>query len=237
MEKNSLREAWRKLDGNGKRMVIREYLSRVVILLILFLISGNWNWLGAWITFAFALVSIILVHLIVVRANPDLYNERGAKHSDTKKWDTVLLPLYGLCGYLVLIIPSIDERLHWSDLPSYFVGAGIVFMIFSCMITTTAMRSNAFFSATVRIQPERGQTVVDQGPYRIIRHPGYLGGILFYIGCGFLLDSVWTFIPIALIMLILSIRTNLEDNTLQQELPGYKEYTQKVRFRLFPRIW
>ena len=121
MEKNSHQEAWQKLDVNGKRMVIREYLSRVVILLILFVISGNWTWLGAWITFAFALVSIILVHSIVVRANPDLYNERGAKHSDTKKWDTVLLPLYGLCGYLVLIIPSIDERLHWSDLPSYFV--------------------------------------------------------------------------------------------------------------------
>ena len=237
MQKNTIREAWEQLDSGGRNMIIREYLSRVVMLLMLFLISGNWSWLGAWIMLFFALFSIILIHLIVVKPNPGLYNERGAKHSNTKKWDTILLPIYGLCGYLVLIIASLDERFQWSALPAYFIGVGIFFMILTCVITTTAMYSNAFFSSTVRIQAERGQTVVDQGPYRIVRHPGYLGGICFYFGCGFLLNSIWVFIPIVLIILILSIRIRLEENTLQNELPGYKEYMQKVRYRLFPGIW
>ncbi len=237
MQKNSIREAWKQLNSAGRSMILREYFSRVVMLLMLFLISGNWSWPGAWIMLFFALLSIILIHLIVVRPNPDLYNERGTKHSDTKRWDMVLLPIYGISGYLVLIIASLDERYQWSTLPAYFIIPGILFVILACVITTTAMYSNAFFSSTVRIQAERGQTVVDQGPYRIVRHPGYLGGICFNIGCGFLLNSIWAFIPILLVILILSIRIRLEENTLLNELPGYKEYTQKVRYRLFPGIW
>ena len=237
MQKNSIREACKKLDSGGRRMIIREYLSRVVMLLMLFLISGNWSWSGAWIMLFFALLSIILIHLIVVRPNPDLYNERGAKHNNTKRWDAILLPIYGISGYMVLIIASYDERFQWSALPAYSIGVGIVFMVLACVITTTAMYSNAFFSSTVRIQSERGQTVVDQGPYRIVRHPGYLGGICFYIGCGFLLNSIWAFIPIVLTTLILCIRIKFEEKTLKEELPGYKEYMQKVRFRIFPGIW
>lgn len=237
MQKNTIREAWEQLDSAGRIMILREYSSRVFMLLMLFLISGNWSWLGAWIMLFFALLSIILIHLLVVRINPDLYNERAAKHSNTKKWDTILLPIYGLCGYMVLIIASLDERFQWSAMPSYFIGIGTAFMVLACVLTTTAMYSNAFFSSTVRIQAERGQTVVDQGPYSIVRHPGYLGGICFYIGCGFLLNSIWAFIPILLVILILCFRIRLEENTLLNELPGYKAYTQKVRYRLFPGIW
>jgi len=237
MKKNTIREAWKKLNPAGRKLILREYLSRIVMLLMLFLISGNWGWMGAWIVIFFATLSVILIHWFVVRPNPALYNERGTKHNNTKSWDTLLLPLYSLFGYLILITAAVDERFQRSALPTWWMGVGVLFMSLACLLTTTAMYSNPFFSSTVRIQSERGQTVVDRGPYKIVRHPGYLGGISFYLACGFLLNSSWAFIPVGLTIFILCIRAGLEDNTLQKELPGYQKYSQRVHFRLFPGIW
>jgi protein-S-isoprenylcysteine O-methyltransferase Ste14 len=110
-------------------------------------------------------------------------------------------------------------------------------MLLTGLVTTSAMRANQFFSSTVRIQHERGQHVINKGPYAIIRHPGYLGGSLFYLGTFFILDSIWVLLPVALTIIVLIIRTKLEDDTLQRELNGYKEYTRKVRYRLIPGIW
>lgn len=237
MEKNTIPQAWQKLNKAGRKMILREYASRVVMLLILFLLSRNWEWIGAWILIFFAVLSIILVHLLVVKPNPDLYNERGAKHDDTKSFDKILLPLYSICGYAILIVAALDERFQWSDLSSVFILFGILFMILACIFTTAAMHANPFFSSTVRIQSERSQIVINQGPYAIVRHPGYLGGIFFYLGSGCLLGSLWALIPMFLTIAILCLRTKLEDDTLQSELEGYRDFTTTTRYRLFPGIW
>jgi protein-S-isoprenylcysteine O-methyltransferase Ste14 len=99
------------------------------------------------------------------------------------------------------------------------------------------MGANAFFSAVVRIQTDRGHQVADRGPYRFIRHPGYLGAIAFSLGVPLLLESWWALIPGLMSVILFLVRTHLEDQTLQEELPGYSEYAQKVRFRLFPGFW
>jgi protein-S-isoprenylcysteine O-methyltransferase Ste14 len=100
-----------------------------------------------------------------------------------------------------------------------------------------ALMENRFFSGVVRIQKERGHHVVSTGPYSWMRHPGYAGALLVYFGTPILLDSLWTYLPVAFISIVLLIRTDLEDRALKHELPGYKEYTQKTRFRLLPGIW
>jgi protein-S-isoprenylcysteine O-methyltransferase Ste14 len=96
---------------------------------------------------------------------------------------------------------------------------------------------NRFFSAVVRIQTDRGQTVVDSGPYRFVRHPGYLAGILVALAFPIMMGSWWAYIPVAMMCVLVIARTALEDKTLINELPGYSEYTHKTRYRLFPRIW
>jgi protein-S-isoprenylcysteine O-methyltransferase Ste14 len=237
IKRNSIQQTWLALNKQGRLMIVREYISRVVMALILFLISGNWRWQNAWLYFFFALGSIILVHLTVVRENPQLYNERGTRHSDTKSWDNIILPLYALGGYLVLVVAALDERYGWSDLAPAWLALGCVVMLFMEFLVITAMRANPFFSSTVRIQSERGQQVMQRGPYAIIRHPGYAGGILYYLASFGMLDSRWVLLPTLLTVSLIIARTNLEDKTLQKELDGYPAYAQKVRFRLFPGIW
>jgi protein-S-isoprenylcysteine O-methyltransferase Ste14 len=100
-----------------------------------------------------------------------------------------------------------------------------------------ALSSNAFFVATVRIQADRGQTVVSGGPYRYVRHPGYLGSILLHLGVPFLLGSLWALIPGFVAVLVMVVRTALEDRTLRAELSGYEEYAERVRYRLLPGVW
>ncbi|WP_428633738.1 methyltransferase family protein, partial [Sedimenticola sp.] len=100
-----------------------------------------------------------------------------------------------------------------------------------------ALAENAFFSSVVRIQVDRGHVVCDSGPYRFVRHPGYTGSILPLFGTVLALSSVWTVIPAVVASIITVIRTALEDRTLQDELPGYRDYVRRVRFRLFPGIY
>jgi protein-S-isoprenylcysteine O-methyltransferase Ste14 len=97
--------------------------------------------------------------------------------------------------------------------------------------------ANRFFSGMVRLQTDRGHHVISGGPYRWVRHPGYLGALLTYAAVPFLMDSWWTLIPAFLSFLVIVIRTRLEDDFLQKSLDGYKDFTQKVRYRLFPGIW
>jgi protein-S-isoprenylcysteine O-methyltransferase Ste14 len=100
-----------------------------------------------------------------------------------------------------------------------------------------AMASNAFFAEGVRIQRERGHTVTAGGPYRYVRHPGYVGAILSQAATPFLLGSAWALIPTAASAALYVARTYLEDKTLREELPGYKEYAQQIRYRLLPGVW
>ena len=100
-----------------------------------------------------------------------------------------------------------------------------------------ALAENRFFSSVVRIQTDRGHVVCDTGPYRIMRHPGYAGNILPLLGIVLALGSLWTIIPAVVALVIAIVRTALEDQTLQEELPGYREYAQRVRYRLLPGIY
>jgi protein-S-isoprenylcysteine O-methyltransferase Ste14 len=165
--------------------------------------------------------------------------ERARPHADTRKWDIVLLTLMGIFMVASYVIASLDVRWGWSSpLPFAMQLIALVVAAFGYdVLLIWAMVSNAFFVATVRIQTERRHTVVSSGPYRHVRHPGYLGTILFYLATPFMLNSLWAVIPATLAVFVLIVRTALEDRTLQIELDGYAEYAEKVPYRLLPGVW
>jgi protein-S-isoprenylcysteine O-methyltransferase Ste14 len=156
-----------------------------------------------------------------------------------KAWDKVLAPLMALSLSLPLVIVAgLDHRFGWSPaFPLWLILLGFFLIAFGYAFAVWALVENRFFSSVVRIQTDRGHVVCDSGPYRIVRHPGYAGNILPLLGIVLALSSLWTLIPAAVALVIAVIRTALEDRTLQEELPGYKEYARQVRYRLMPGIW
>jgi protein-S-isoprenylcysteine O-methyltransferase Ste14 len=141
-------------------------------------------------------------------------------------------------GFPLVIVAGLDHRFGWSPVfPLWLIVLGIFLIALGYAFSVWAFVENRFFSSVVRIQTDRGHVVCDSGPYRIVRHPGYAGNILPLLGIVLALSSLWTLIPAAVALVIAVIRTALEDRTLQDELPGYKEYARRVRYRLFPGIY
>ena len=208
--------------------------------LIPMIISSQWDWPEAW---AYAIVSsltFIISRVLAGRRHPDLLAERARvlEAKDTKPWDKILAPLLGLGSILILVVAGLDRYYGWSN--GFSLGVKLVAftgLIVGYIFSSWAILENRFFSGTVRIQNERGHHVVSTGPYQVVRHPGYAGGLLGFLLIPILLESWWAFIPAILLVLVIIIRTALEDKTLQEELPGYKEFTRKTRYRLIPGIW
>jgi protein-S-isoprenylcysteine O-methyltransferase Ste14 len=212
----------------------------VVIPLLPLIISGHWDWWQAW---AYALVAILgfaVSRTLARRRHPDILAERARflQHPDAKSWDKVLAPLVGLGGGLVPLVAGIEARWIWPPAFSLWVSIiSLLILIAGYILGSYALVENRFFSGMVRLQQDRGQHVVTTGPYRWMRHPGYAGALLSYLATPLLLDSTWAFLPVVLLAVSLVVRTSLEDRTLQDELPGYREYAQNVRYRLFPGVW
>ena len=159
--------------------------------------------------------------------------------SGVKAWDRVLAPLMAISvSFPLVIVAGLDHRYGWSPaFPRWLNILGLVLIAVGYALAAWALVENRFFSGVVRIQTERGHVVCDSGPYRIMRHPGYAGNVLPLPGIVLGLGTVWTLIPAVVALIIIVTRTALEDRTLQEELPGYREYAQRVRYRLFPGIW
>jgi protein-S-isoprenylcysteine O-methyltransferase Ste14 len=193
----------------------------------------------AWGYLGLAAVIQLLDALVLIPLSPDLLVERSRYQKGAKKWDQVLSRLMAIIGPITIwILSGIDYRYSWSpETPMWLliISAGFVFS--GGLLSLWAMASNKFFIGMVRIQKERGHSVITSGPYQYIRHPGYLGGLLYIFFTPIMLGSVWALIPAVLTCGVVVLRTYLEDNTLKDELAGYLEYSQVVRSRLLPGIW
>ncbi len=222
------------------RVVIQMTLVVLVAPFLPMIVSGQWDWWQAWAYAVASISAFIVSRLIANRRHPDLIKERARfmEAKDTKPWDKVLAPLLGLGSILILVAAGLEKyyvqtpasSLIWNLIALFGILLGYGF-------SSWALIENRFFSGTVRIQTERGHHVVSTGPYRIVRHPGYAGGMLGYLFIPPLLDSLWAWIPTLLLCVVMVVRTALEDKTLQAELPGYKEFAQKTRYRLLPGVW
>jgi protein-S-isoprenylcysteine O-methyltransferase Ste14 len=228
----------------NKTNVLRVIVMTVVVVVaapfLPMILSGQWDWWQAWAYAAAAILSFVLSRAIVARVHPDLIKERARfmEAKDTKPWDKILAPLLGIGSILVLLVAGLDRSYGWSSPFSPIANIlALTGIVIGYAFSSWALVANRFFSGTVRIQTERGHRVVSSGPYRLIRHPGYAGGLLGYVLIPVLLDSLWAFIPAGLLAAVMVARTALEDRTLQAELPGYAEYAQRTRYRLIPGGW
>lgn len=226
-----------KLNRYGLRMVIREYISRILILIVLLVFSSDRSWPQAWLFFWLLIGMNIIFHIAVVIPDPGLYNERGVISPNTESWDKNLLIFYALSGYLSYMAMGFDHRFGWTYLGEGFFIPGVILMGMSFALSAWSMQVNRFFSSVVRIQEDRGQVVCDRGPYRIIRHPGYFSGFLFYLASPMMLGSITGFIFTLINIMIFVYRIIREERVLTEGLPGYEEYKARVRFRLIPGIW
>lgn len=230
-----------KSERISGKTIFQLILVVIIIPLLPILISLKWDWWEAWVFAAILSFGFIISRLLAARKHPGIIAERAGslQKDDVKSWDKKLAPLMALGGLVIPLVAGLDERFSWSlhpfSLPIKIVA--ICVMILAYVFSTWAMIENAYFSGTVRIQTERGHTVCDTGPYHYVRHPGYVGAIWSYMAMPLLLDSNWAFIPVVLLLVVSITRTSLEDKTLQAELPGYREYAAKVKYRLFPGIW
>lgn len=224
------------------RTIVQLFVFIVLVPFLPLLISWKWNWWEAWAYALIGVLGFVISRLLVNMRHPDLIAERAKmmQHEDTKPWDEILARLVGMGGALIPLAAGLDVRYGWSGL-----DFALLWKLFALALTLVgyaigawALMENRFFSGVVRIQKERDHHVVSSGPYAWVRHPGYAGALLTYFVTPLLLDSPWTYLPVVFFSAVLVIRTSLEDRTLQEELPGYKEYaTQKTRFRLLPGIW
>ena len=223
------------------RQWIRLVVVYLLIPLILFICAGDLGWWQAWLYSILILAAGIGGRMWAEQRHPGLTAERQNIENiqNAKAWDKVLAPLMAVSlVFPMVIVAGLDHRFNWSpEFPLWLSVVGFIFIAFGYSFAAWAFVENRFFSSVVRIQTDRGHVVCDTGPYRFVRHPGYAGNILPLFGIVLSLGSVWTLIPAAVATIIAVIRTVLEDQTLQEELPGYRDYTQRVRYRLIPGIY
>lgn len=221
------------------RWLVREILGSLITAAILFGFAGRWDWVMGWALVGVYLTWTIGTALTVIPTNPEMLLERTRPKAGTKKWDMVILGIIGVAEMAKYVVAGLDMRWGWSlQIPLWLQIGGLVLAVLGQdVLLTWSMAANAFFSQTVRIQEERGHAVATGGPYRYVRHPGYVGSLLFHISTPLILGSLWTFVPSGLIVLLTVVRTALEDRTLLEELDGYKEYAAQVRYRLMPGVW
>lgn len=218
------------------RNIIVSFLVTSVFIIVLFVAAGSIHWLWAWIL---ALVKLLGNVVSILLLDPALIEERTGVKKGYEKRDVPFAFIIGRFGPLaILIVSGLDFRFGWSSpLPSVYAISGLLFLLIGYVPVFWAMYENRFFSGVVRIQEERGHRVVNTGPYSYIRHPGYLGSVIYLLALPFVLMSYWALIPSALTIIIIIVRIIMEENTLKRELTGYDAYIQQVRFRLVPGIW
>lgn len=222
-----------KISG---KLILKSLTFIILIIVVVFISAGRLDYWQGW---AYVGLNIVFLLLAYLTLSSDLIQERLEPEKGVEKWDRLLQKVSIPVFLVILIISTLDGgRFHWHpQIPSYITIVGIFFYIIGQAIFLWAKNVNKFFSAVVRIQKDRGQTVCKEGPYRYIRHPGYLGSLIYLSVTPLVLGSFWGLILVIIPFILLLIRTNLEDDTLKKELDGYTEYAREVKYKILPGIW
>jgi protein-S-isoprenylcysteine O-methyltransferase Ste14 len=211
-----------------------------VMMAVFFASAGRFDLPRAWMSFGAIFIYMILSTVALYRYSPELLAQRlKMRRKGSKTWDEVLMRACNLTSMLVVpVVAGLDiGRFGWSRLGALSAALGFIIFVFSSVLINWAMIENPYFEPTVRLQEDRGHQVVTTGPYSLVRHPGYLSGILWAFSIPLMIGSLYTFAPVILYSALMILRTYLEDRILHEELTGYAEYADGVRYRLFPGVW
>lgn len=220
------------------KFFFKSLIGVMFFIIIMFIAAGTLNYLQGWIYLIVSVFGLVL-NIFLIKNNEQLMNERTKPGTNIKNWDKKILGLLALVTIAAYIVAGLDSgRFHWSpDFNIVYCGLGIILVLSGQILFLIAKYQNNFFSSVARIQTEREHSVCDMGLYKIVRHPGYLGMVVSWIGFPFVMGSIYSSIPVLIAILLLIVRTFLEDNMLHYELPGYRDYQQKTKFKLIPFIW
>ena len=225
-------------DGNAiAKSLVALAVTLVVMGVVLFVPAGTLNWPHGW-WFAIAFLVATLAGVVVLwRVNPEIFAARSKVQAGTKPLDYLFIAV-AVGGY-VLILPAagLDFRFGGSKVPDWLVWLGFIGFALAYAGEVWAQAVNRHFEPGVRIQSDRGHTVIDTGPYAYIRHPGYSLGSLLAISVALMLGSWWALLPALLVIVAVVPRTLFEEKTLRTGLTGYTEYTQRVKWRWVPGVW
>jgi protein-S-isoprenylcysteine O-methyltransferase Ste14 len=234
-------DSQKSVQKKHRRQWIRLILLYLFIPLALLVCGGDFGWWQAWLYALLIFTAGIGGRIWAEQRHPGLLAERQSTENfkSGKAWDKVLAPLMAMSlVFPMVIVAGLDHRFGWSpEFPLWLIVIGFILITLGYAFAAWALAENRFFFSVVLIRTDQGHVVCDSGPYRVVRHPGYAGNIPPLLGIVLALGSVWTLIPAAVALVIAVIRTVLEDQTLQEELPGYREYAQRVRYRLIPGIY
>jgi protein-S-isoprenylcysteine O-methyltransferase Ste14 len=220
------------------QLLIKSLIGTLFFLIILFISAGRTNYWQGWLYASINIVSVLL-NSLAISHNNELTVERSTLKEGIKSWDKKILGFSAIILIITYIVAGLDSgRFQWSPRFHWSINSlGVVLILFGEIIFFNAQKQNKFFSSVMRIQSDRGHTVCSTGIYKIVRHPAYLGTIVTATGIPLILGSLWSFIPSIISIVLTLIRTSLEDKTLINELIGYRKYSHKTRYKLFPYIW
>ena len=229
----------KQLTKSGIKAFLAPIRWIIITGLFFFLASGEINNLRVWIYICVYAIGGLIIGILLYKKSPELLNDRGKMQEGTKQFDKYIILIYFLFALVLTpFVAGIDRRFNLIELlPSFYLYIGIILYIFSTIFSIWPMLHNPFFEGTIRIQREKNHNVINTGPYKIVRHPGYLGMLLGSISLPLALGSLLAFIPLVIMIILIFMRTYYEDTTLQKELTGYTEYCKKVKYRLIPYIW
>jgi protein-S-isoprenylcysteine O-methyltransferase Ste14 len=223
------------------KVVARFVIIGLLIPMIPILVAGRLDWWQAWVYVVLSVLPALGSRLILLRRNPDLIAERArfTQAEGIKGWDRSIVVWIAIVGPLIgMVVAGLDKRYAWSpEVALWLQLVAIAIFLLGYVLALWAMLANPFFSSVVRIQKDRGQNVISTGPYRFLRHPSYSGAMVSWVVTPVILGTLWVLVPVALVIALYVVRTALEDRTLQAELPGYRDYAQRVRYRLLPGVW
>lgn len=225
---------------NLKLLAVQIVGMFLVFALALFLAAGTVAWLAGWVFLILFFGFVVVLSVWLLGYNPGLLTERmtGIGKADQKTWDKVFFGLLNVIFLAWLILMPLDAvRFHWSHMPVVLQVIGACLSLGSFYLFFLTFRENSYLSPAVRIQTDRGQTVVSTGPYHVVRHPMYAAAASFIVGTALLLGSWYGLLLGLLLVVAVSIRAVQEERTLRAELRGYDEYMTRVKYRLVPYVW
>ena len=209
----------------------------VVMGLLLFIPAGSLSYWQAWVYLGIFFGASASTTAFLIRTDPALLERRmrGGPTAEKRPIERIIMVFTSVGFIALLVVPALDHRFQWSNVPLWAVVAGDVLVIVGFYFIFLVYRENTFTSATIEVAP--GQTVISTGPYDIVRHPMYASALVYLLGTPLALGSYWGLVPLVATIPFLIWRLFDEEKLLAEKLPGYVDYQNKVRYRLVPGIW